>query len=101
MYTLSPSVAPPLLLQKQGITNTLALSIDNVLYYRVHTLNTGKISSNLNSLNTSTKETGSFNVKLPKVGSNAMVPAPHRDRAQQIWDLICDPKWFYKITIVV
>ncbi len=42
------------------------------------------ICSNLNSLNTFTKETGSSNVKfhssnhgkLPKVGSNAIVPAP-------------------------
>jgi hypothetical protein len=39
-----------------------------------------KIHSNLNSLNTFTKETSSpnvkYKVKLPKVGSNAIVPVP-------------------------
>ncbi len=51
----------------------------------MHTLNTKTIRSNLKSLNTFTKETGSLNVKLvfikvklPKVGSNAIVPVPVR-----------------------
>jgi hypothetical protein len=52
---------------KQGITNTLALPIDKDvvvhLTYCVHTLNTKKIRSDLNSLNTFTKQTGSHNVK--------------------------------------
>jgi hypothetical protein len=71
---------------KQSITNTLALPIDKMLYilsiYCVHTVNTKKIHSNLNSLNTFTKETGSPNMKLvlirklPKVGSNAIVLVP-------------------------
>jgi hypothetical protein len=39
-------------------------------------LNTKKVHSNLNSLNTFTKETGSNKVKLPKVGSFAIVPVP-------------------------
>jgi hypothetical protein len=37
-------------------------------------VNTKTIHSNLNSLNTFAKETGSNKVKLPKVGSNAIVP---------------------------
>jgi len=37
-------------------------------------VNTKTICSNLNSLNTFTKETGSHKVKLAKVGSNAIVP---------------------------
>ncbi len=43
-------------MQKQGITNMLALPIDKMLYiyYSVHTQNTKKIHSNLNSLNTFT-----------------------------------------------
>jgi hypothetical protein len=32
--------------------------------------------SNINSLNTFIKETSSNTIKLPKVGSNAMVPVP-------------------------
>jgi hypothetical protein len=32
--------------------------------------------SNLNNLNTCTKETSSNKVKLPKVGSNAILPVP-------------------------
>jgi hypothetical protein len=55
--------------------------------YCVHTLNTKTICSNLNGLNTFTKETssptwcktGSNKVKLPKVGSNVIV---QRGRAQ-------------------
>jgi hypothetical protein len=48
--------------QEQGIiTNTLALPKDNMC---PHTLNTKTIHSNLKSLNTFTKETGSPNVKL-------------------------------------
>jgi len=39
----------------------------------VLTLNTKKIRSNLNTLNAFTKETSSNKVKLPKVGSNAIV----------------------------
>jgi hypothetical protein len=39
-------------------------------------VNTQTIHSNLNSLNTLTKETGSSNVKLWKDGSNAIVPVP-------------------------
>jgi hypothetical protein len=42
--------------------------------YCIHTVNTKTIHSNLNSLNTFAKETGSNKVKLPKVGSNAIVP---------------------------
>ncbi len=64
--------------------------IGGVLIICVHTLNTKTIHSNPNSLNTFTKETGSpyvklvFNkVKLSKVGSNAIVPVPHRDRDQK------------------
>jgi hypothetical protein len=70
-------------LHKQGITNTLALPIDKMLYIyllRPHSEHPKKICSNLNSLNTFTKETGSNKVKLSKVGSNMIV---HRDRAQQ------------------
>jgi hypothetical protein len=52
---------------QQGITNTLTLPIDkDVVHlptYYVHTLNNKKIRSNLNSLNTFTKETGLPNVK--------------------------------------
>jgi hypothetical protein len=49
--------------QKQCITDTLALPIDTSTFF-VHTLNTKTIRSNLNSLNTFTKETGSPNMKL-------------------------------------
>jgi hypothetical protein len=52
---------------KQAITNTLALPMNKMLCtstYGVHTLNTKTICSNLNSLNTFTKETSSPNVKL-------------------------------------
>jgi hypothetical protein len=79
---------------RQGITNTLALAIDKMLYIYLlcpHSEHPKKICSNLNSLNTFTKETGSGNVKpvlikvkLPKVGSNAIVLVLHRDKAQQI-----------------
>ncbi len=50
---------------KQGITNKLALAIRRCCTstYCVHTLNTKTIHSNLNSLNTFTKETSSSNVK--------------------------------------
>jgi len=64
---------------KQGITITLALPIDKMLYIYLlypHSEDQKKICSNLNSLNTFTKKTGSNKVKLPKVGSNAIVPAP-------------------------
>jgi len=45
--------------------------------YCVHTVNTRTIRSNLNSLNTFTKcDTDSNKVRLPKVGSNALVPVP-------------------------
>jgi hypothetical protein len=36
--------------------------------------------SNLNNLNTFSKETSSNKVKLPKVGSNAIVPVPVKAR---------------------
>ncbi len=50
------------------------------------TLNTNFFCSNLNSLNTFIKEMGSSNVvKLSKVGSNVIVPAPHRDKAQNLF----------------
>jgi hypothetical protein len=41
-------------------------------------LNTKKLLSDLNNLNTFTKETSSNEVKLPKVGSNAIVHVPVR-----------------------
>jgi len=44
---------------QQGITNTLALPIDKMLYIHPPT-----ILSDLNNLNTFTKETGSPHVKL-------------------------------------
>jgi hypothetical protein len=45
--------------------------------YCVHTLNTKKIHSSSNNLNTFTQyEIGSNKVKLPKVGLNVMVPVP-------------------------
>jgi hypothetical protein len=44
--------------------------------YSVHTLNTKRIHSNINSVNSFTKETGSNKVKLPKVGANVIVPVP-------------------------
>jgi hypothetical protein len=71
---------------KRGVTNTLAMLIDKILYIYLlcpHSEHRTKICSNLNSLNTFTKETGSNNGKLPnnngklpKVGSNATVPVP-------------------------
>jgi hypothetical protein len=48
-------------------------------------VNTETIRSNLNSVNTFTKcDTGSNKVKLPKVGSNAIVPVPVGGRAQRM-----------------
>jgi hypothetical protein len=41
-------------------------------------LNTKKICSDLNNLNTFTKEIGCNKVKLPKVGFNAIVHVPVR-----------------------
>jgi hypothetical protein len=49
---------------QQGTTNTLALAILYIYLLCPHTVNTKTIHSNLNSLNTFTKETGSPNVKL-------------------------------------
>jgi len=52
--------------KNQGITNTLALPIDKMLYIYLlcsHSEHQNKIHSNLNSLNTFTKETGSANMK--------------------------------------
>jgi hypothetical protein len=51
----------------------------NLLYIYLlspHSEHPEKMSSNLNSLNAFTKETNSHKVKLPKVGSNAIVPLP-------------------------
>jgi hypothetical protein len=50
------------------------------------TLNTKFFCSNLNSLNTFIKEMGSPNVvvKLSKVGSNAIVPAPHKGQGPEV-----------------
>jgi hypothetical protein len=46
----------------------------------VCTLSTTKnVCSNLNNLNTFSKETSSNKVKLPKVGSNAIVPVPVKE----------------------
>ncbi len=57
-------------------------TIDVVHLLIVSTLSTPKnICSNLNSLNTFTKETSSNKVKLPKVGSNAIVPVPVKAEA--------------------
>ncbi len=63
---------------KQGITNTLALPIDKMLYIYVLCPHS-EHQKNLNGLNTFTKEAGSNKVKHPKVGSNVIV---HRHRAQ-------------------
>ncbi len=74
-------------LHKQGITNTLALPIDKMLYiyylHCLHTLHTKKNpfqfkqSKHFHQRNWFTQfETGSNKLKLPKVGSNAIVPAP-------------------------
>ncbi len=89
--SLGPSLMPMHSRCKQGITNTLALPIDKMLYIYLlcpHTLNTKTICSNLNSLNTFTKEAGSPNVKLifnkvklPKVGSNVIVPVPNKQNS--------------------
>jgi hypothetical protein len=65
-----------------GITNMLALPLDKMLYIYLlfpHSEHQ-KIRSNLNSLNSFTKETSSNKVKLAKVGSNAIVPVPVRAR---------------------
>jgi hypothetical protein len=71
--------------QEQGITNTLALPIDNLLHIYVlcphseHQNNPfqSKKSKNFYQRNRFTKcETGSIKVKLPKVGSSVMVPVP-------------------------
>jgi hypothetical protein len=51
---------------KQGVTNTLALPINKMLYIYLlcpHSEDQKNICSNLNNLNTFTKETGSANVK--------------------------------------
>jgi hypothetical protein len=50
----------------------LGLPIDKMLYIYLPTPK--NIHSNLNILNTFTKETSSNKVKLPKVGSNAISP---------------------------
>ncbi len=49
---------------KEGITNTLALPIDQDVVHLLHTLNTKNVHSDLNTLNTFTKETSSCKVKL-------------------------------------
>ncbi len=58
--------------------NTLFLPIDKMLYIYLlcpHSEHQKKFRSNLNSLNTFTKGTSSPNkLKLPKIGSNAIVP---------------------------
>ncbi len=70
---------------KQGITNMLALPIDKMLYiyYSVHTLNTkknpfqSKQSKHFHRRSWFTEcEIDSNKVKLPKVGSNAIVLVP-------------------------
>jgi hypothetical protein len=70
---------------KQGITNTLALPIDKMLYIYVlcpHSEHQqipfqSKQSKHFHQKNRFTKcQTGSNNVKLPKVGSNAIVTVP-------------------------
>jgi hypothetical protein len=64
---------------KRGVTNTLAMPIDKILYIYLlcpHSEHHTKICSNLNSLKTFTKETGSNKVKLPRVRSNEIVPVP-------------------------
>jgi hypothetical protein len=69
----------------QGIKNTLALPIDKMLYiyllcpHSEHQKNSfqSKQSKHFHQRNWFTQcETGSNKVKLPKVGSNAIVPAP-------------------------
>jgi hypothetical protein len=72
--------------EKQGITNMQALPVDKMLYIYLlcpHSEHQKQIHSNLNSLNTFTKKMGSSNMKtdsnklkLPKVGSNVIVPVP-------------------------
>jgi hypothetical protein len=75
----------------QGIENTLALPMDKMLYIYLlcpHSEHQKKYGSNLNSLNTFTKEMGSpgsNKVKLPKVGSDAIVPGP------------INPQWDHKL----
>jgi hypothetical protein len=56
--------------RKQGITNTLDLPVHKMLYIHLpcpHSEQQKQICSNLKSLNTFTKETGSKKVKLPKL----------------------------------
>ncbi len=74
-----------LLYTKQGITNTLTLPIDKMLYLYFlcpqseHQNNPcqSKQSKHFNEKNQFNKyETGFNKVKLPKVGSNAIVPVP-------------------------
>jgi hypothetical protein len=69
----------------QGIKNTLALPIDKMLYmyllcpHSEHQKSTfqSKQSKHFHQRNRFTQcETGSNKVKLPKVGSNAIVPVP-------------------------
>jgi hypothetical protein len=65
-------------LQNKASTYTLALPIDNMLYIYLlcpH-FEHQKNPFQPNSLNAFTKKTGSNNVKLTKVGSNAIVPVP-------------------------
>ncbi len=65
----------------------LALPINKMLYIYLlcpHSEHQKNIGSNLNGLNTFTKETSSNKVKLPQVGWNAIVFCPCGGRAQQI-----------------
>ncbi len=74
-----------LILTKQGITNTTALPIDKMLY--IHLLcphsEHQKSRSDLNSLNTFTKETGSNKVETSKSWIQCDSPCPCGGRAQQ------------------
>jgi len=79
--------------EQQGITNTLALPIVKMLYIYLlcpHSKHQkkpfqSKQSKHFHQRNRFTKcETGSNKVKLPKVGSNAIVPVPVGGRAEQI-----------------
>jgi hypothetical protein len=72
-------------MKKQGITNTPALPIDKMLYiyllcpHSEHQNNPlqSKQSKHIHQRNWFSKcETSSIKVKLPKVGSNAIVPVP-------------------------
>jgi hypothetical protein len=73
----------PVSKKKQGSTNTLALAIDKMLYiyllcpHSEHQNNPfqSEQSKHFHQRNEFTKcETGSIKAKLPKVGSNAIVP---------------------------